>query len=104
MADSIAVEGLILSLSVLKETADAIPPPAGSLIKGTLGGLLRVVDIVRVICATPISEKISDMTILQTSIQNVSDINQLVDRVKTLERSIFRPLKGKVIPKSTIEL
>jgi hypothetical protein len=56
-ARAIAVSGLILSLSVLKETADAIPPPAGSIIKGTLGGLLQVIDIVGVIYVTPISEK-----------------------------------------------
>ena len=81
-----------------------IPPPAGSVIKGTLGGLLQVVDIIKVIYATPISEKFSNMAILQTTIQNVDDISQLIDRVKTLERSIFRPLKGKAIPESTIEL
>jgi hypothetical protein len=57
-ARAVAVSGLILSLSVLKETADAIPPPAGSIIKGTLGGLLLVVDVIKVIYATLISEEI----------------------------------------------
>jgi hypothetical protein len=102
---AIAVSGLILSLSVLKETADAIPPPAGFIIKGTLGGLLQVVDIVKVIYATLICEKFSNVIILQTTNQNVNDINQLIERVNTLEQSIFRPLKGKEsISKSTTEL
>ena len=54
---STAVAGLIVSLSVLKEAAGAIPPPAGPLVKGTLIGLLQVVDIVQVIYATPTTEK-----------------------------------------------
>src|ERR1700722_8999679 len=57
---AIAVNGLILSLSVLKETADVIPFPAGSIIKGSVGGFLQVVDIIRVIYATPISEEFSN--------------------------------------------
>ena len=52
----------------------------------------------------PIGEVFSNMAILQTTIKNVDDINQLTDQVKTLERSIFRPLKGKDIPESTIQL
>ncbi|KAI9454324.1 hypothetical protein F5148DRAFT_1229884 [Russula earlei] len=54
---STAVAGLIVSLSVLKETTVAIPPPAGSIIKGSLIGLLQVVDIVQVIYATTTTEK-----------------------------------------------
>jgi hypothetical protein len=54
---AIAVSGLILSLSVLNETADAIPPPVGSIIKGTLGGLLQIVDIVKVFYATLIKAR-----------------------------------------------
>src|ERR1700722_16870116 len=57
---AIAVNGLILSLSVLKETADVIPFPAGSIIKGSVGGFLQVVDIIQVIYATPISEEFSN--------------------------------------------
>ena len=103
-AGAIAVNGLILSLSVLEKTAGAIPPPAGSIVKGTLGGLLQVIDIIKVIYAVLISKASSNMTILQTTTQNVDDINQLIDRVKTLELSIFRPLKGKAAPESTIQL
>jgi len=102
----IAVEALILSLSALKQTVDTIPPPAGLIIAGSLTGLLRVLDIVKVSLQFDmfISGKRSDMTTLQTTGQNANDIDQLVNRVKTLERSIFRPLRNKAIPESTVEL
>ncbi len=62
-AGAVAFEGLIVSLRVLKETADAIPAPVGSIIKGTVGGFLQVVDTINVIYATLISEKFSNIAI-----------------------------------------
>jgi hypothetical protein len=53
-----AISGLRLTLDVLKDTADAIPPPAGPVIKGVLGGFLQVVDIVKVVGAIPIGGNI----------------------------------------------
>lgn len=103
-ASAIAVEGLIASLSVLEVVADAISPPAGSIIKGTASGLRRVADIFKVFHATPISRTFSNMATFQTTIQNIDDIKQLINRVNTLERSIFRPLKGRAVPQSTIQL
>jgi hypothetical protein len=104
-ASAIAVSGLKRSLEILKESTDVISSPVGPVVKGAVGGLLEVVSIAEVLYAMLRCEEVSDPPLFQTAVQNIEEIDQLINRVDTLERSIFRPLQGKkAIPKSTIEL